>query len=83
MQLEVEERSLNILKTLIRQRERNLTIANHLSIRVIVSDITSSSFTPRKPFPDTFDGTSTDGDRDGDIIVDSCFTAGDKVAIQA
>ena len=28
-------------------------------------------------------GTSTDDDQDGDIIDASCFTAGDKVAIQA
>ncbi len=54
-----------------------------LRIKVIESDITSSSFTPGNPFPDTFDETSTDDDHDGDTIDASCFTAGNKVAIQA
>ena len=83
LQLEVEEQSLNILKRLIRRREENLTVTNPLRIKVTESDIVSSSFTPGDPFPDTFDGTSTDDDNDGDIIDASCFTAGDKVAIQA
>jgi hypothetical protein len=83
VQLEVEDRSLGILKNLIRRRERNLTVANPLRVKVTESDLTSHSFTPGDAFPATFDGTSTDDDQDGDVIDASCFTAGDKVAIQA
>jgi hypothetical protein len=83
LQLEVEERSLEILKDLIRRRERNLTVANPLRVKVAESDLTSSSFTPGDLFPATFDGTTTDDDQDGDNIDASHFTAGDKVAIQA
>jgi hypothetical protein len=83
LQLEVKERSLDILKNLIRRRERNLTVANPLHVKVTESDLTSPSFTPGDAFPATFDGTSTDDDQDGNIIDASRFTAGDKVAIQA
>lgn len=83
LQLEIQDRSLRILKNLIRRRETSLTVTNPLRLKVTESDITSSSFTPGDPFPATFDGTSTDDDQDGDIINASCFTAGDKVAIQA
>jgi hypothetical protein len=62
LQLEVEERSLDILKNLIRRRETNLTVTNPLRVKVTESDITSPSFTPGDAFPDTFDGTSTDDD---------------------
>jgi hypothetical protein len=82
LQLEVEKRSLDILKNLIRRRETNLTVTNPLRVKVTESDITSASFTPGDAFPDTFDGTSTDDDQDGENIDASCFTAGDKVAIQ-
>jgi hypothetical protein len=68
---------------LIRRRERNLIVANPLHVKVTELDITSPSFTPRDAFPATFDGTSIDDDQDGDITDASCFTAGDKVAIQA
>jgi hypothetical protein len=83
LQLEVEERSLGILKNLIRRRDRNLTVLNPLRAKATESDLTSPSFTPGDPFPATFDGTSTDDDQDGDIVDASCFNAGDKVAIQA
>jgi hypothetical protein len=83
LQLEIDQRSLGILNNLICRRERNLNVTNPLRVKVTESDITSSSFTPGDPFPATFDGTSTDDDQDGDIIDASCFTAGDKVAIQA
>jgi hypothetical protein len=83
IQLEVEERSLCILKNLIRRRDSDLTITNPLRVKVTESDLASPSFTPRDAFPATFDGTSTDDDQDGDIIDASYFTAGDKVAVQA
>lgn len=83
LQLEIEERSLGVLKNFIRQRERNLTVVNPLRVKVTESDISFPSFTPGDPFPATFDGTSTDDDQDGDTIDASCFTPGDKVAIQA
>ncbi|KIM92625.1 hypothetical protein OIDMADRAFT_62392 [Oidiodendron maius Zn] len=83
LQLEIGEQPLGILKNLVRRRERNLTVVNPLRIKVAESDITFSSFTPGGPFPSAFDGTSTDDDRDGDTIDASCFTTGDKVAIQA
>jgi hypothetical protein len=83
LQLEVEERSLGILKNLIHRRERNLIVANPLHIKVAESDLACPSFTPGDVFPATFDRTSTDDDQDGDIIDASCFTAGNKVAIQA
>ena len=82
LQLEVDERSLGILRNLIRRRERTLTVANPLRVKVTESDLNSPSFTPGDAFPATFDGTSTDDDQDGDIIDASCFTAGDKVAVQ-
>ena len=83
LQLEVDERSLGVLKDLIRRREGNLTVSNPLRVKITESDITAPTFTPGDPFPATFDGTSTDDDEDGDIIDASCFTAGDKVAVQA
>jgi hypothetical protein len=83
LQLQLEERSLSVLKDLIRQRDENLTVPNPIQIRVNESDITSPTFTPGDPFPATFDGTSTDDDEDGDIIDASAFTTGDKVAVQA
>ncbi|KAF8849526.1 hypothetical protein BDZ45DRAFT_809912 [Acephala macrosclerotiorum] len=83
LQLQVDERSLEVLKVLIRQRDRNLTVTNPLRLKVAESDITSPSFTPGDPFPSTFDGTTTDDDQDGDDIDASRFTAGDKVAVQA
>jgi hypothetical protein len=83
LQLEVEERSLDILKDLIHQRDRNLTVVNPLRIKVAEADLVSPSFTPGNPFPAAFDGTSTDDDQDGDTISASCFARGDKVAVQA
>ena len=83
LQLQVEERSLDILKVLIRRRDKNLTITNPLRLKVAESDITLPSFTPGDPFPATFDGTTTDDDQDGDDIDASRFAAGDKVAVQA
>ena len=83
LQLQVEERSLEILKVLIRRRDKNLTVTNPLRLKVVESDITLPSFTPGGPFPATFDGTTTDDDQDGDIIDASRFTAGDMVAVQA
>jgi hypothetical protein len=83
LQLEVEERPLDILKDLVRQRERNLTVANPLRVKVTESDLTSTSFTPGDAFPAAFDRTTTDDDQDGDNIDASRFTAGDRVAIQA
>lgn len=53
------------------------------ALKVTESDVDSQSFTPGCAFPGTFDGTSTDDDQDGDTIDASCFTTGDKVAIQA
>lgn len=83
IQLEIEDRSLSILKNLIRRRERSLTVTSPLRIKVTESDVVFLSFTPGDTFPVTFNGTSTDDDQDGDTIDASCFTAGDKVAIQA
>jgi hypothetical protein len=83
LQLQVEERSLEILKVLIRRRDRNLTVINPLRLKVAKSDITLPSFTPGDPFPASFDGTTTDDDQDGDDIDASRFAAGDKVAVQA
>lgn len=82
-QLQVEERSLEFLKDLIRRRDRNLTVTNPLRVKVAESDITFPSFTPGDAFPFTFDGTTTDDDQDGDGIDASRFAAGDKVAVQA
>lgn len=79
----MEERSLEILKVLIRWRDRNLTVTNLLRVKVAKPDIASPSFTPGDPFPATFDGTTTDDDQDGDDIDASRFTAGDRVAVQA
>jgi hypothetical protein len=45
--------------------------------------LTSPFFTPGDAFLATFDGTSTDDEQDGEFIEASCFTAGDKVAVQA
>jgi hypothetical protein len=81
LQLQVEERSLEILKVLIRRRDRNLTVTNPLRVKVAESDITFPSFTPREPFPAAFDGTTTDDNQDGDNIDASRFTTGDKVAV--
>jgi hypothetical protein len=64
LQLQVEERSLEILKVLIRRRDRNLTVTNPLRVKVAELDITSPSFTPGDPFPAAFDGTTTDDDQD-------------------
>jgi hypothetical protein len=75
LHLEVKERSLGILKDLIRRRERNLTVANPLRVKVTESDLISPSFTPGDVFPATFDGTSIDNDQDGDNIEASCFIA--------
>ena len=83
LQLQVEERSLELLKVLIRRRDRNLTVTNPLRVKVAESDITLPSFTPGEPFPAAFDGKTTDDDQDGDAIDASRFTAGDKVAVQA
>jgi hypothetical protein len=86
LQLQVEERSLEILKVLIRRRDRNLTVTNPLCVKVAESDITSPSFTPGDPFPTAYDGATgatTDDDQDGDDINASRFTAGDMVAVQA
>jgi hypothetical protein len=83
LQLQVDERSLEVLKILIRRRDRNLTVANPLRVKAAESDITTPSFTPGDPFPATFDGKTTDDDEDGDSIDASLFTAGDRVAVQA
>ncbi len=83
LQLQVEERSLEVLKVMIRRRDRNLTVTNPLRVKVAESDITFPSFTPGDPFPSAFDGTTTDDDQDGDNIDASRFTAGDKIAVQA
>lgn len=83
LQLHVEDRSLDILKDLIRRRQRNLTVANPLRIKVAESDLAFPSFTPGDAFPATFDGAYTDDDHDGDAIDASRFAAGDKVAVQA
>ena len=79
----MEERALEILKGLIRRRDRNLTVTNPLRVKVAEADITSPSFTPGDPFPAAFDGTTTDDDQDGDDVDASRFTTGDKVAVQA
>jgi hypothetical protein len=83
LQSQVEERSLETLKVLIRRRGRNLTVTNPLRLKVAESDITLPSFTPGDPFPATFDGRTTDDDQDGDDIDASRFTTGDKSAVQA
>ena len=49
LQLQVEERALEILKGLIRRRDRNLTVTNPLRVKVAEADITSTSFTPWRP----------------------------------
>ena len=83
LQLQVDERSLEILKVLICRRDRNLTVTNPLRLKVAESDINSPSFTPGDPFPATFDGTTTDDDQDGNAIDASRFATGDRVAVQA
>jgi hypothetical protein len=83
LQLQVEERSLEILKVLICRRDRNLTVTNPLRLKVAKSDITSPSFTPGDPFPAAFDGTTSDDDQDGDDIDTSRFATSDKVAVKA
>jgi len=83
LQLQVEERALEILKVFVRRRDRNITVTNPLRVKVAEADITSPSFTPGDPFPAAFDGTTTDDDQHGDEVDASCFTAGDKVAVQA
>jgi hypothetical protein len=82
LQLQIEDQSLEILKLLIRRRDRNLTVTNPLRIKVTESDVNLASFTPGDPFPAAFDGTTTDDDQDGDELDASRFTAGDKVAVQ-
>jgi hypothetical protein len=62
LQLQVEEPSLEVLKALIRRRDRNLTVTNPLCIKVAESDITLSSFASGDPFPAAFDGKATDDD---------------------
>jgi hypothetical protein len=79
----VDKSSLEVLKVLIRRRDRNLTVTNPLRLKVAESDITSPSFSPGDPFPAAFDGKTTDDDQDGDDIDASRFTAGDIVAVQA
>lgn len=79
----MDEPSLEDLKVLIRRRERNLTVANPLRVKVAGSDITIRSFTPGNPFPATFDGKAMDDDQDGDTIEASRFATGDMVAVQA
>jgi hypothetical protein len=76
-------RDLEVLKVLICQWDRNLTVTNPLRLEVAESDITSPSFTPRDPFSAAFNGTTTDDDQDGDDIDASRFTTGDKVVVQA
>jgi hypothetical protein len=83
LQLQVEERSLEVLKVLIRRQDRHLTVTNPLRVKVAESDITLSSFAPGDPFPAAFDGKATDDDQDGDSIDVSRFAAGDKVVVQA
>ncbi|RFU24935.1 hypothetical protein B7463_g11397, partial [Scytalidium lignicola] len=83
IQLEIEGRTLGILKNLIRLQGESLTVVNPLHVKVAESDYTSSNFTRGDASPDVFDGTSTDDDHDDDIIDASCFTGGDKVAIRA
>jgi hypothetical protein len=83
LQLQVEERSLEILKVLICQRDRNLTVTTPLCVKVAESDVTLPPFTPGDPFPAAFNGTTTDNDQDSNSIDASRFTAGDKVAVQA
>jgi len=68
LQLQVEERSLEILKFLIRRRDWNLTVTTLLCFQVAESDITLSSFTSRDPFSVTFDGKTTKDDQDGNNI---------------
>ncbi len=83
LQLQVDEGSLDVLKVLLRRRDRNLTVTNPLRLKVAESDITSPSFSPGDPFPAAFDGTTTDDDQDGDDIDASRFAKGDRVAVQA
>ena len=82
-QLQVEEQSLEVLKVLIRRRDRNLTVTNPLRVKVAESDITLPSFSPGEPFPTAYDGGTTDDDQDGDSIEAFRFAVGDKVAVQA
>jgi hypothetical protein len=79
----VDERSLEVLKVLIRRRDGNLTVTNPLYIKVTESDVTLPLFTPGDPFPAAFDGITTDDDQDSDGIDASRFATGDKVAVQA
>ena len=83
LQLQVDERSLEVLEVLIRRRDGKLTVTNPLRFKVAESDIASPSFTPGDPFPAAYDGTTTDDDQDGGDIDASRFTAGDMVAVQA
>lgn len=78
----MDEPSLDVLKVLIRRRDRNLTVANPLRIKVAELDVTLPSFTPGDPFPAAFDGRTIDDDQDGDNIDAARFTAGDRVAVQ-
>lgn len=78
----MDEPSLEILRVLIRWRDRNLTVTNPLRVKVAESDITLPSFTPREPFPAAFDDITTDDDYNGNDINASRFAAGDKVTVQ-
>ncbi len=83
LQLQVDERSLDVLKVLIRWRDRNLTVTNPLRLKVAESDIALPTFRPGDPFPAAFDGTTTDDDHDGTDIDAARFAKGDRVAVQA
>lgn len=82
LQLVVDIQSLDILRDLIRRRERKLNVMNPLRIKVAEADV-DSPFTPGTAFPAIFDGASTNDDHDGDSIDASCFAEGDKIAVQA
>lgn len=73
--------TLDVLKELLSRREDEYTTNNPLRIKVPESELLSGFFNSGDPFPDEFDGTSTDTD-DGPTLAGSAFTAGDKVAVQ-
>ena len=78
----MDDRSLKVLKVLIRRRDTNLTTSKPC-IKVTESDVTLPSFPPGNTFPAAFDGKTTDDDKDGNDIDASPFIIGDIVAVQA
>ena len=56
---------------------------NPLCVKVTEFNTTFPSIPSRNPFPATDHGTSTNNEQDGDNIGAYCFSASDKISIQA